>query len=119
MVTPDRKVRKLIYEYQKTGTLITAALKADLDPKTARKYIKVGKLPSDMKKEHTWRTQEDPFEKHWYINQCEENTIRQCWIFKDAMTTASAIDRLVHHSVILELNNKSYRADYAKQKIKK
>jgi len=25
-------------------------------------------------------------------------------IFKDPMTTASAIDRLVHHSVILELN---------------
>jgi DNA replication protein DnaC len=35
-------------------------------------------------------------------------------IFKDAMTTAAAIDRLVHHSVILELNNKSYRVDYAK-----
>jgi len=39
-------------------------------------------------------------------------------IFKDAMTTAAAIDRLVHHSVILELNNKSYRASYAKQKLK-
>ena len=25
-------------------------------------------------------------------------------IFKDPMTTAAAIDRLVHHSVILELN---------------
>ena len=30
-------------------------------------------------------------------------------IFKDPMTTAAAIDRLVHHSVILELNIKSYR----------
>ena len=30
-------------------------------------------------------------------------------IFKDAMTTAAAIDRLVHHSVILELNVPSYR----------
>jgi len=30
-------------------------------------------------------------------------------IFKDPMTTAAAIDRLVHHSVILELNLKSYR----------
>ena len=28
-------------------------------------------------------------------------------IFKDAMTTAAAIDRLVHHSVILELNVRS------------
>jgi len=30
-------------------------------------------------------------------------------IFKDPMTTAAAIDRLVHHSVILELNVQSYR----------
>ena len=34
-------------------------------------------------------------------------------IFKDAMTTAAAIDRLVHHSVILELNIKSYRIQQA------
>ena len=37
-------------------------------------------------------------------------------IFKDPMTTAAAIDRLVHHSVILELNVKSYRMEAAKQK---
>lgn len=35
-------------------------------------------------------------------------------IFKDPMTTAAAIDRLVHHSVILELNIKSYRMEKAK-----
>ena len=34
-------------------------------------------------------------------------------IFKDPMTTAAAIDRVVHHSVILELNVKSYRAEAA------
>ena len=34
-------------------------------------------------------------------------------IFKDPMTTAAAIDRLVHHSVILELNVSSYRAEQA------
>ncbi len=34
-------------------------------------------------------------------------------IFKDAMTTAAAIDRLVHHSVILELNLPSYRMEHA------
>ena len=37
-------------------------------------------------------------------------------IFKDAMTTAAAIDRLVHHSVILELNLPSYRMEQAKKK---
>ena len=36
-------------------------------------------------------------------------------IFKDPMTTAAAIDRLVHHSVILELNVPSYRAEQAKR----
>ena len=37
-------------------------------------------------------------------------------IFKDPMTTASAIDRLVHHSVILELNIPSCRMEQAKKK---
>jgi len=36
-------------------------------------------------------------------------------IFKDPMTTAAAIDRLVHHSVILELNLPSYRLEQAKK----
>jgi DNA replication protein DnaC len=36
-------------------------------------------------------------------------------IFKDPMTTAAAIDRLVHHSVIVELNVPSYRAEAAKR----
>ena len=36
-------------------------------------------------------------------------------IFKDAMTTAAAIDRLVHHSVIIELSVPSYRVETAKK----
>lgn len=39
-------------------------------------------------------------------------------IFKDPMTTAAAVDRVVHHSVILELNVPSYRVEKAKQKLK-
>lgn len=35
-------------------------------------------------------------------------------IFKDQMTTAAAIDRLVHHCVILELNLPSYRLEHSK-----
>jgi DNA replication protein DnaC len=31
------------------------------------------------------------------------------------MTTAAAIDRLVHHCVILELNIPSYRVEHAKK----
>jgi DNA replication protein DnaC len=40
-------------------------------------------------------------------------------IFKDPMTTAAAIDRLVHHSIIVELNIQSYRVQAAKNKEKK
>jgi hypothetical protein len=34
-------------------------------------------------------------------------------IFQDPMTTAAAIDRLVHHCIILELNIASYRMEEA------
>ena len=37
-------------------------------------------------------------------------------IFKDAMTTAAAIDRIVHHSIILELTGRSYRGDEAEKR---
>lgn len=40
-------------------------------------------------------------------------------IFKDPMTTAAAIDRLVHHSIILELDGDSYRVQHAKNKKQK
>ena len=36
-------------------------------------------------------------------------------IFKDPLTAAAAIDRLVHHSVIVELNLPSYRMEAAKK----
>jgi len=37
-------------------------------------------------------------------------------IFKDPMTTACAIDRLVHHATILELTGSSYREQEAKRR---
>ena len=39
-------------------------------------------------------------------------------IFKDPMTTAAAIDRLVHHAVILELTGESYRTEAAEKRNK-
>ena len=39
-------------------------------------------------------------------------------IFKDPMTTAAAIDRVVHHSVILELTVPSYRAEAAQRRVR-
>ena len=40
-------------------------------------------------------------------------------VFQDPMTTACAIDRLVHHAVILELSGPSYRAQAAKHRADK
>ena len=37
-------------------------------------------------------------------------------IFKNEMTTAAAIDRLVHHSIVLEFDVESYRGDTARKK---
>lgn len=37
-------------------------------------------------------------------------------IFKDEMTTAAAIDRLVHHAVILEMTGTSFRTEEAKKR---
>jgi|WetSurMetagenome_2_1015567.scaffolds.fasta_scaffold47336_2 DNA replication protein DnaC len=39
-------------------------------------------------------------------------------IFKDPTTTAAAVDRLVHHSVIIELNLESYRLEASKKPAK-
>ncbi len=40
-------------------------------------------------------------------------------IFKDPMTTAAAIDRLVHHATILEMSGSSVRAEQARARGKK
>jgi Integrase core domain len=62
----DRQVRRL-RELLKTGTsLKAAAMRADMDEKTARKYRVVGKLPSEIGVwPRAWRTREDPFAEVW------------------------------------------------------
>ena len=64
MVT-DRQVRRLMELLGEGKNLAAAAAKADMDEKTARKYRELGKLPSEIKVDHTWRTREDPFTEVW------------------------------------------------------
>ena len=64
MVT-DQQVRRLFMLNEKEKSRTIAAAKAGMDPKTARKYIKKGKLPSQIKCNHDWRTRKDPFEEDW------------------------------------------------------
>ena len=47
-------------EMSKHGRIGQAAMKAGMDRKTARKYVKAGKLPSEMKTARTWRTRGGP-----------------------------------------------------------
>jgi len=61
----DAQVRKLMEEMSKHGRIGQAAMKADMDRKTARKYVTAGTLPSEMQKARDWRTREDPFAEHW------------------------------------------------------
>src|SRR3977135_120535 len=42
-----------------------AASKAGMDPTTARRYLGLERLPSELKKERPWRTREDPFGEVW------------------------------------------------------
>jgi len=42
-----------------------ASAKAGMDPKTARKYLRDRRLPSEMQPKHTWRTRPDPFAGSW------------------------------------------------------
>jgi hypothetical protein len=46
-------------------TKAAAAAGAAMDPKTALKYRKSGKLPSQSKAPHRWRTRTDPFAGEW------------------------------------------------------
>jgi len=65
--TTDTQVRRLMEEMQRHGSLGRAALRAGMDRKTARKYVRAGQLPSEVRAGHTWRTREDPFAQDWPV----------------------------------------------------
>lgn len=65
MQTTDAQVRRLMKEYRKTGKVEQSGLKVGMSRNTAAKYVKAGKLPSELKKPRTWRTREDPFIDDW------------------------------------------------------
>jgi hypothetical protein len=64
MVT-DKQVRRLFKLVQTENNFGIAAIKAGMDEKTARKYRELDKLPSELEKQHSWRTRKDPFEDVW------------------------------------------------------
>jgi len=69
MVT-DKQVRRLFLESNKQKSKWLAASIAEMNEKTARKYLREGTLPSQLKKPRKYRTREDPFDSIW--EDCEE-----------------------------------------------
>jgi hypothetical protein len=64
MVT-DQQIRRLFKLSNTEKTQEVAASKAGVDVKTARKYLRARRLPSEMKAERHWRTRKDWFEEVW------------------------------------------------------
>lgn len=67
MVT-NQQVRRLMKLITQGEPLATAALKAGMDEKTARKYREAGQLPSEIRDERGprhWRTHPDAFAEVW------------------------------------------------------
>jgi hypothetical protein len=64
MVT-DEQVRRMFRLSKTEQSQEIAAAKAGMDPKTARRYLASGRVPSEMRRERSWRTRQDPFEDIW------------------------------------------------------
>jgi hypothetical protein len=66
MTATNAQVRLIMKERSKGRTQEQAAVKANLrSRKTVRKYEHQGKLPSEMRKERSYRTRPDPFAEDW------------------------------------------------------
>ena len=61
----DRQVRILMKSISKGKNYAASAACAGMDEKTARKYRRLGKFPSELQVSHNWRTREDPFSAVW------------------------------------------------------
>ena len=64
MVT-DHQVLALWKEFGKSKVIKICALKTGMDRKTATKYLKQTSLPSEMVKDHDWKTREDKLKEIW------------------------------------------------------
>jgi len=61
----DKQVRRLFALTKTEGNQQIAAAKAGMDAKTARKYRRLERLPSELPAPPRWRTRPDPFAEVW------------------------------------------------------
>src|SRR5450631_4444989 len=64
-VVTDEQVRLLMSLLKQGIVQVTAAAKAGMSERTARKYVRSGATPSEAKAPHGWRTRVDPFAEVW------------------------------------------------------
>ena len=65
MAITKQQMRKIMSEYQESGKVGIAALHADVDRKTASKYLGMENPWELGQKPRNWRTRKDPFSEHW------------------------------------------------------
>ncbi len=90
MVT-NQQVKKLRKEISMGINQEVASIKSGMSVKTARKYIHLKKLPSEIKCEHTWNTRKDPFDNdwEWIQDQLETNSgLEAKTIFQELQRTS-------------------------------
>lgn len=61
----DSQVRKLLSLLSQGISIRLASVKTGMDEKTARKYRKAARMPSELLARHDWRTRVDPFSAVW------------------------------------------------------
>jgi hypothetical protein len=61
----DKQVRRLFVLVKTAGNQEIAAAKAGMDAKTARKYLRLGRVPSELPAGPRWRNRPDPFIEVW------------------------------------------------------
>jgi hypothetical protein len=64
MIT-NKQYQRLMSEYEKTGKIVVSAMKADVHPQTAAKYIQAAQPPAELQAKHDWRTRSDPVAGIW------------------------------------------------------
>src|SRR3978361_2393598 len=61
----DGEIKLLLHERRKGTKQKVAAARAGMSERTARKYERASKLPSELKTPRTHRTRANPFEQDW------------------------------------------------------
>ena len=61
----QQQLTRLVREFKRAGNLTMSAMKAGMDPKTARKYVKSGVVMLAARGPRTWRTRTDPLGAAW------------------------------------------------------